>query len=279
MNSPSNRWTIKRLGIIPVFFLSLFSGSYAQDQTIDPVSIALGGCYTTADISAGIINEASLGNTSKKIIHISHTRPFVIKELGITSLAAKFQLFPGNMQIGIMHYGIPGFQQVNASIGYGMKLSENIYTGIGFRYYNTSSLGEWSYLRTLGISGGVLIKADEKTFLAAHIVNPISINNYPEYGSIFPLLISFGIQREIYESTMIYSEFMFSSSTKLHVKLAADYRCGRIVLLRAGYHSNPHSLSFGSGLNFAGIIMDIAFSYSMRIGVTPAVSITYTPRK
>lgn len=279
MRSPFQQWTKTRLGLIPVFFLSLFSGSYAQDQIIDPVSIAMGGCYTTADISAGIYNEASFGISNKRKIHLSHTRPFVIKELGITSLAAKFHLFPGKMQIGIMHYGIPGFQQVNASIGYGLKLAEKIYAGIGFRYYNTSSLGEWSYLRTLGISGGVLIKADEKTLLAAHIVNPVTINNYEEYGSVFPSMISVGVKREVYESTNVYSECMYCSSSKLHVRFAADYRCSSPVILRAGYHSNPNSISFGSRLNFKGIIMDMAFSYSMRIGVTPALSITYTPGK
>ncbi|MFC2129369.1 hypothetical protein ACFLQX_01170 [Bacteroidota bacterium] len=277
MKSPFKRWTLERLGLIPVFFLSFFPGSYAQEIIMDPVSIALGGCYTTSNISAGLFNEAALGIADKLTVHMSHARPFVIKELGITSISSKFHLFPGNMKIGMTHYGIPGYQQINTSLGYGMKLSEMIYAGIGFRYYNTSSLGEWTYLRAIGISGGVLVTPGEKTLLAAHIINPITINNYPDYGKIFPSLLSIGIRQEIYESTAVYSEVMYSSLSKLQLKIAAEYLCFQDVIIRAGYHSNPSSLSFGSGINFPRFTMDIAFSYSMRIGVIPALAISYTP--
>ncbi len=276
MKYPSNRWALKRLGIIPVFFLSLFSGCFAQLYNTDAASIALAGCYASNPAGlSGIYNEACLGFSGPISYQVSHVRPFVIKELGISSAGVKFPLFPGNTQIEIQHYGIPGFQQLNSSLGYGMKLSENIFAGVGFRYYNTITQGEWSYLRTLGLSGGVIVKAGESTWLGAHMINPFTIDNYPEYGAIFPSLITLGIRRKIYASSSILGEIMYHSELGFVSKMATEYHCSDKVILRAGYHSRPSTLSFGTGLILPPIKLDMAFAYSVRCGVIPAISITY----
>jgi hypothetical protein len=276
MKYPLNKWALKRLGIIPVFFLSLFPGCFAQLYNTDAASIALAGCYASGPAgSSGIYNEASLGFTGPITYHVSHVRPFVIKELGISSVGVQFPLFPGNMRAEIQHYGIPGFQELNSSLGYGLKLSENIFAGVGFRYYNTFSQGEWSYLRTLGLSGGVIVKAGESTRVGVHIINPATINNYPEYGAIFPSIITLGIRREIYASSNLLGEIMYHSELGLVSKIAAEYRCSDKVFLRAGYHSRPVTLSFGTGLILPPIKLDMAFAYSARCGVMPALSITY----
>lgn len=278
MKSPSTQWTIKRLGIIPVFFLSLFPACFAQMYNTDAASIALAGCYSMlSDGASGIYNEAVLGFPQSPSIQLAHTRPFVIKELGITSIDTRFPLFPGNLQLGFQHYGIPGYQQVNSSLGYGLKLSEIVYAGIGFRYYNTITKHEWSYLRSIGLSGGIAIRAGDQTLIAAHIINPVTINNYSEYGAIFPAQLTFGIRREIYESSALFSEVSYNTESELQIRLAATYQCTQGVLLRAGYHSNPVTLSFGTAIIYSPITLDFAFSYSMQYGVTPALKITYLP--
>lgn len=280
MNGPFNRWTLKRLGIIPVFFLSLIPGCYAQILTTDAISIALAGCYASGPGgSSGIYNEAVLGYDGHPVYHISHVRPFVIKELGVSSVSTQFPLFPGNLKIGLQHYGIPGYQQLSSSLGYGMKLSEKIYAGIGFRYYNTITQGELSYLRTLGLSGGILARTGEKTWLGLHIINPVTISNYPEYGAIFPSIITLGVRTEIYESSSLYSELSYHSETGLTLRIATDYHCSEKLVLRAGYHSHPTSFSLGTGVILSPIQIDLAFGYSVSYGIIPAIGITYLPGK
>ena len=281
MNCPFIRWTLKRPGIIiQVFFLSLLTPGQAQDYITDPVSISLGGCYSvSAESYTGIYNEAFLGIKQSNSFHFSHARPFVAKELGLSSLSAGFLLYPGMMQLGIQQFGIPGFQQINACLAYGMRLSNSLYAGIGFKYYNTSSVGHLTYLRSLGISGGLLVIPDSRTALAVHIINPVTINNYCEYGSVFPALITLGLKREIYKDSNIYTEMQYSTVSILRFKIAAEYAFVKNIILRAGYHFNPPEFSFGTGLSYDKMKLDMAFSYSMRIGVTPALKISYTPRK
>lgn len=276
MKSPSNKWALKRLGIIPVFFLSMFSGCYAQLYNTDAQSLGLAGCYASSpEGSTGLSNEAALGIAKPLSWKLSHVRPFVIKELGISSISSRFPLFPGNMQCGLQHYGIPGYQQVNSSLGYGMKLAEKIYAGIGFRYYNTITQGEWSYLRTLGISGGVLVRTGESTWIGVHIVNPVTINNYTAYGSLFPSLLSLGLQSTVYSSTNIFGDISYHSYRGIIYHFAAEYKYSGRVTLRAGYHSNPTSFSLGAGLLVFPLKFDIAFVYSLRHGITPALTLTY----
>ncbi len=280
MKSPSKQWTLRRLGIIPVFFLSLFPGCYAQLYNTDAASIALAGCYSIgAGGQAGIYNEAILGYESSTIFQVSHVRPFVIKELGVSSVSMQFPLFPGNMHIELQQYGIPGYQQVNSSLGYGLKLSEIILAGVGFRYYNTISQGELSYLRAIGFSGGVVVKVSKSTLLAAHIINPVTISNYPAYGSIFPSIITFGLRKEIYASSFLLSEISYHSASGLQIHIAADYQCVDKLVLRAGYRSNPMWLSFGTEIVFAPVSVAFAMAYSTRCGVIPALTVTYPAGK
>ena len=220
-----------------------------------------------------------MGQVRSEAYHVSHLRPFVIKEIGISSLGAQFPLFPGSMRAELQHHGIPGYQQISSSLGYGMRLSENIFAGLGFRFYNTISLGEWSYLRALGFSGGMLIKAGESTWLGAHIINPVTINNYPDYGAIFPSIITLGVRSEIYAASHVLGEISYHSRSGLVSKIAAEYHCSELVILRAGYHSNPTTFSFGTGIISSPLKLNIAFSYSVRNGVIPALSITYLSGK
>lgn len=276
MKYPLNKWALKRLGIIPVFFLSLFSGCRAQLYNTDASSIALAGCYSSGPGgSSDMYNEAGLGIKRPATYYVSHLRPFAIKELGLSSFGAQFHLFPGNIRAGVQHFGIPGYQQVNTSLGYGMKISENIFAGVGFRYYNTISQGKWSYLRALGLSGGVLFKAGELTWIGAHVINPVTVNNYPEYGAIFPSIITLGIHREIYTSSSALAEISYHSESGFVSRIALRLHCSENIDLLGGYHSNPATLSMGTGITFPLFKLDFAFAYSLRCGVIPALTITH----
>lgn len=248
----------------------------AQLYNTDAVSVALAGCYSISQGgSSGIYNEATMGIEAPSRFHFSHVRPFVIKELGISTIGAQFPLFPGKIRIEMLHYGIPGYQQVNSSLGYGMHLAENIYAGVGFRYYNTISKGEWSYLRALGVSGGILAKAGESTWLSAHVINPVTISNYTKYGDIFPSIITLGIRREIYSTTRVMGEVSYHVRSGFTSRIAVEHLYSDEVILRAGYHSNPATLSFGTGILIFPLKLDIAFAYSVMCGVIPALTITY----
>jgi len=86
-------WMLKRPGIlIPVFFLSLVYGPViGQVQWPGTAAAALGNSYVCRQgYMCTIQNQAGLGFIEQSSISIQHGRPYLLKELGISSISGQF---------------------------------------------------------------------------------------------------------------------------------------------------------------------------------------------
>lgn len=269
-------WANWRPGIIiPVFFLSFFSANYGQANYPDARSIAIGNI---SSISGTILfpssNPASLAWVSEKSLGAAHISPFFIKEIGISTIESILPAFPGTFRLHISNYGLKGYRNFNWETSYGMKLGENLSAGVSFLFNNTASNGDWNYLWTLGIAGGIQYKLWENSILGLHILNPFSIGNYSSYGPLLPACISLGLSHIIYEDTRILTE-LSQSTTGFQSKFGLEYLINPELILRVGYHNFPHTISFGSGYRYEKFSIDMAFSWSITPGFSPAIQIQY----
>lgn len=277
MSHSETGWTLRRLGIIPVFFLSLNVAS-AQEVFYGTTSMGLGGCYTNSGTGGGgLINEASLADDDALVFTGEQLMPFISREVGISTLTARLPVTHGAFGLSASHLGIPGFRQFSASVGYGLRLSEKLAAGVGFHYTGIVASGEWNYLRRLGVSGGIRYELFPGLLLGMHVYNPVTISNYPEYGQTAPSLISFGMQHDLYDNTTWYLEAEHHSIGGWRFKTGAELAVADRFIVCSGFHSNPVALSFGTGASFRRSSVLICLQYSTIMGVTPALSVSYTP--
>ncbi len=278
MKHPHHLWAILRPGIIPVFFLSAILNINGQSSLPDARSIALGGITTlTGNGSSTSANPALLGYMQEFSCTAGHSMPFLVKEIGISSLETVIPVFPGSFSARSSEYGLKGFKCFATELGYGMKLSEKLSAGVTFNYYNTLSQGEWNYLWNLGIGAGCHFMFSATTRIGIVIQNPFTIGNYPAYGPVCPASISLGLSHQFYDNTTLLAEFAYLSPGVLQFRSGIEYRSASSVLLRSAYHSSPQTFSAGAGIILGKLGIDLAFDWSPVPGISPAVQLIYTP--
>jgi hypothetical protein len=262
--------------IIPVFFLSFFHNLAGQPLFPGARSMSLG---TIRSVSTSPLstpqNPALLGYAETNAFTAGQTRPFVIRELGISSLEAIIKASPGAFQFKTGSFGLKGYRIFSSELGFGMPLSEKIYAGISFHYSNTFTSDSWNYLWSLSPGAGIHYRVSSATSLALLLNSPFSPGNYLRHGPLLPSSLSIGVSHEIYLHTTLLAEITHTTPGLLQVKSGLDYRLSTSILLRSGYHSEPHTLSFGIGLKPGNLLIDLAFCWSVTPGFTTAITLTY----
>lgn len=273
------RWTtIRPEIIILVFFLSIFQPAAGQPLYPGTRSLALGGISAISTTPAQHHqNPAMLGHAQGPSFSAGHARPFVIKELGISSLESVITAHPGAFQFRIQTYGLKGYRIVFSDLGFGMALTERLTAGISFYYKNTFTPDQWNYLWNIAPGAGIHYTISSRTAVALLLNSPFSLKNYHDYGPLLPSTLSTTLSHEIYQHTTLLTEATYSNAELLRVKAGLQYRLNQSVVLLSGYHSKPHSLSFGTVLELDALQIDVAFSWLASVGVTPAITLSYIP--
>lgn len=281
MNHLQKRWAIQRPGnLFPVFFLSIFFGSYAQGSFPGAYSMARGEvCAVVPAGGVSLINPALLSEQLSAAYIAGHSRPFAIREIGVTSLSGILPVNPGSFRLGLLCYGIAGYRDITAELGYGLRLSETLSAGISFHYYNTTALGDWNYLWTLGWGTGLLYAPSKKTRAGMVLMNPFTVGNHSGYGPVFPSMIALGLSHIIYENTTLFAEVTYSNTASSHVKFAMELMPTDRVTLACGFHSSPSTYAFGAGYNSGNFGVHVATAWSNLPGIHPSIQFTWLPGK
>lgn len=274
---PLLRWALRRPGLmIPVFFLSFSAGMSGQTVRMDAGASVPGGiCTVEQYIPGSPVNPALLGKIKARQFSLGHARPFVLKDLGITTVSLEHQAFPGTMQWKLSGYGIKGFRQNIISMGFGMMLTENLAAGIDFRFFNVSAEGRMFYLWALAPGAGLNLRILPGLTIGILLENPVSVNNYTRYGPGMPAELSLGMSGKIYNNTTLYAEITGSTSSPPVLRLGMDILTRPTAVIRAGYQSRIHTFSLGTGLRFGQLHINLAFSWSTLPGITPSTFITH----
>lgn len=280
MKHPHHQWAIRRPGIIPVFFLSAFFPLIGQTVLPDARSIAVGKILAVADPGTRpYANPASLGCQKAYSFSISQSFPFLIKDLVASSLEAAIPLFPGTLRIDLSSFGIPGYRNFSHGLGYGTKLSDKLFAGIGFRYFHSMTMGKFSYLWNLSPEVGLLLKISESTSLGMMLNSPVNMGNYSEYGPLYPSIATIACCHEFYENCFLLTELAGNSDGTLTYKMAISGLIGKRVSISSGYQSAPRCITFGARIISKDLNIFFAFAWSPVPGTTPSLTLCYSPEK
>ncbi|MCA1747526.1 MAG: hypothetical protein LC655_07500, partial [Bacteroidales bacterium] len=221
--------------IIPVFFLSFSHNIAGQPSFPAARSMSLGKIRSVStSAKCNLQNPALLGFIKNNYFSAGHARPFVIQELGITSLEGVVKASPGAFHFRTDSYGLKGYRIFSSELGFGMPLSEKISAGVSFHYSNIFTSDSWNYLWSLSPGAGIHYRISSATSLALLLNNPFSPGNYTRHGPLLPSALSIGVSHEIYLHTTLLAEITHTTPGLLQVRTGLEYRLNGSVLLRTG---------------------------------------------
>jgi len=277
MRSPK-RLMLKRPGILlPVFFLSqIYLCAASQVQIPEAASIALGGCFVCLQANmCSSQNQAGLGFIEQSSVSIQHGRPFLLKELGVSSLSGQFISGRGAFGLDLATLGLRGFRQSSLWLAYGLKLHDKISAGLGLHFWNSTITEQFIYAPGFSFALGIQIKFREHWQLGTRLFHPTAWSSQADLSQKQGMSMETGFSYSFFKVAQIYSE--------LHIKPAAYFMlCGGIewilkhnIIMRTGISSRPFTFSWGISLNFASWVADFSFQYRADTGLSPYTSLTH----
>lgn len=269
---------LKRPGIlIPVFFLSLFTiQATCQSPWPETGSAALGGCYITGHgFSCAGQNQAGLGFIEHSSFTFQHCRPYLLKEIGISTLSAQFKSATGALGISMASRGIKGFRQTTMWLSYGMRLYPGISAGMGIHLWNSAIPEQFIYAPGISFALGLQISINDHWRLGGGLFHPTGWCGQPALSVQQSIAIETGFSYTFLDSGHLYSEIHIQPGKGLILCNGLDWTIHQHTIFRTGVSTKPFTFSWGISQEVRGWILEFSFQCRIDSGVAPFTSITH----
>jgi len=277
MISP-RKWILKRPGIfIPVFFLALVHAKgLGQVLWQEAASAALGGCFLTIQgYSCANQNPGGLGLIEQSSISIQHSRPYMIKELGSSSISGQFTTGTGAIGIAMSTQGLRSFRQSSLWFSYGMKLHSGISAGAGIHLWSSSLPEQLFYAPGCSFALGLKISLNDQWKLGARLFHPAGWSAHPDLPFRKQMVLAAGCSFSFLQAGIFYTELHARPAEGIVMCGGLEWNLSQHTLLRTGISTKPFLFSWGISINFTRWIADFAFLYRTDSGLSPYTSLTH----
>lgn len=254
--------------------ISLLSSN--GDGPIGPRSAALGHASSClSDVWSTRNNQGSLGFVRKTEVGAFYENRFFVKELTQSGFAAAVPIKKGTFGLAYSSLGYKLYRESQTTLSYGMKLGENISAGIALDYLNTKIADIYGKSNAFTGSVGFTAKLLPQVVISTHVYNPFraKITNYN--NEKVPTIFKFGTQYIFSPKVFIVAEAEKTSAQKINVKGGIEYKPSSLIYIRVGGASYPTQASFGLGVNYNGLKIDVSSSYHSVLGMSPQIGLSY----
>ena len=272
------RWMLKRPGrMIPVFFLLSFQASLCSQIIWQEASTAaLGGAFVTraGEACAGL-NQAGLGWRDQHSVSLHHSRPYLLREIGQSSLSGQFLTGAGALGVLLITQGIRGLRQSSCWLSYGMKLSPDISAGVGIHLWNSSLPDQVFYASGMGLALGIQARIQSQWTLGAHVLHPASWNSLSLPNALPGMVLSAGVSCTFLESATLFSEIRAFHRLGIILVEGLEWDLNARASMRMGFSNKPSTFSWGISVLLDPWNIQFAFQYRSHSGMIPHTSLSH----
>jgi hypothetical protein len=269
------KWKTRRPGLmIPVFFLCLFPTD-GQEPLAGVKAMALAGCFVSRTGNPGSMeNQAGLADEPVTELSLLHRQPFLVRDLGISSLACCFPIPHGGMGMTVSTLGIHGMRYYSAWIGCGLRLGSNLSAGMGIHLLDFAT-AEYGHHPGAGCSLGFQYRAGDRLLVGGHICNPVSAAPGIDSRNSLPMILSTGIAYTFFKTATWYTELQASPHGPVAWANGIEAVVPPSVILMAGIRTQPLTLSAGVSLPWNRWKFTSAVAWCFDTGITPGFALGY----
>ena len=263
--------------IIPVFFLSLVHATLtAQLQWPEASAAAIGGAFVCLDgyENAGQ-NQAVLGFAERSSISLQHGRPFLLKDLGISSLSGQFTTGRGALGVLLSNTGLRGLRQSSLWLAFGQRLHPCIGAGVGLHFWNTSVREKLLYAPGISFALGIQIRIQDQWRIGTRVFHPATWTRLPEASGDEVMRIESGFSYSFFDAARIYAELHIKPGIPITLCGGAEWFLNRRIVLRTGICSLPFTYSWGISFRLKQLVAEFSCMYMSSTGFSPLSALTY----
>ena len=260
---------------IPIF-ITLSACIHAENLRIPDVrACALGGNGT---MLSTYFNPALIPLSTEKVIDLSYTNRYMVKELGTISASFRYPNDKLSTGVFISTFGYEEYRETMLRLAVGKKLSEHWALGVGFQYdFLQTVLLEHTPAR-LSVDVGVFFMPVEKLSAGLLIKDlpSVKINRQSSDLECFRSFnIEAGFQYEIINNTLIAFFIGTDQDYRVNGGIGVEYAFMEKFFLRGGLKISPILPTMGAGYVFRAFRVDAAATYHSVLGVSLAAGLSY----
>jgi hypothetical protein len=220
-------------------------------------------------------NQAGLGFIDQSSISLQHSMPYLLKELGISSLAGQFTFPRGALGIVLSTQGLRGFRQNSIWLSYGLRLHPNISAGLGIHLWNTTLTEQLIYAPGISFALGIQIRVNKQWELGARLFHPAGWSARTELSGQELMSIESGFSYSFFRTSRILFDLHINPGYSIILSSGMEWILNKQINLRVGICNRPFTYSWGISLKFTKWIAEFSFQYRTDTGLSPRTSLTH----
>lgn len=228
------------------------------------------------DVWSSRNNQGSLGFIRQSNVGAFYENRFFVKELSQSGFASVVPIKKGTFGLAYSTIGYKLYRESHVTLAYGIQLNETVSLGIGMDYLTTRISDVYGKAHALTGSFGMTVKLLSNLRIATHVYNPFraSITHYN--NEKIPTIFKLGTQYIFSQKVFLVAEAEKTSRQKTNIKLGIEYNPASNIYLRVGGCTYPSQVSFGIGVLYKGLKIDVSSMFHSVLGVSPQIGLHYT---
>ena len=228
------------------------------------------------DVWSSRNNQGSLGFIRQSNVGAFYENRFFVKELSQSGFASVVPIKKGTFGLAYSTIGYKLYRETHVALGYGMQLNETVSLGIGMDYLTTRISDVYGKAHALTGSFGMTVKLLSNLRIATHVYNPFRTSITQYNNEKIPTIFKFGTQYIFSQKVFLVAEAEKTSRQKTNIKLGIEYNPASNIYLRVGGCTYPSQVSYGIGILYKGLKIDVSSMFHSVLGVSPQIGLHYT---
>ena len=269
---------MRTLMIFMLLFPGIYQGFAAGERTpAGGRSQAMGGTSVTqGDLWSLSNNQAGAAWLKGGSAGLSFQNRFLLKELMYQQVALAWAVPPGPFGMMAGRYGNGDYNEIKAGLSFARQFGKHVAAGVQLDYLRIHLSDDYGNKNLLTCEIGIQYRAGHRLCIGIQVLNPIpvKITRYPE--ELLPATLCAGLSYSLSETFMIAVEAEKELVQKLQFRAGAEYHFAKPLYVRIGLSTNPASFTFGFGLEYGKLTIDMASGYHQSLGFSPSGSVVYS---
>lgn len=220
-------------------------------------------------------NQAGLVTCKRISAGFYYENHFLLNELSIKSGALIIPTLSGVFGLIISRFGFELYNESKICLAYAKSLGKNFSAGIQLDYIRAFIAENYGSKSIITFEAGFRAQLNKDLIIAAHINNPTAAKLSSYNDERIPAIFRVGTSYAFSKKVLAYLEIEKNINYSPNIKAGFEYQIIEKTFLRAGIGTKPFIYSFGFGLNYKKIRIDIASSVHNILGYSPQLSLIY----
>jgi hypothetical protein len=270
---------MRNLNSIGLLFLFLhqsliFAG---ERTTAGGRSLAMGGAAVAVNDFWSLGNNQAGAAWLKGIcVGAGFENRFLLKELMVEQLGLAIPLKAGTFGLIVNRFGNAQFSELKAGLSYSRKFNSHFSVGVQLDYLRIHIADGYGNKNLVSCEIGLMYLADKHLGIGVQLLNPVPVKITGRPLELLPSIICLGLSYRFSDEFLTTFETEKDLTNPLIVRAGAEYHFVKPACVRIGISTSPVSFTFGFGLEFGRIKLDMASGYHQALGFSPSGSIIYS---